>query len=306
MNKLTICIPVYERYDYFESAIKSAVNQTINCEILVSDNASSHNKFKDYCHLHNIKYSKNDTNIGVFANWNKCLELANTDFALILSDDDTLEPNYAEEFIKALENHPELDMFYTNFNIYDFGSKRILSHDHKIPFGYFENNLEILKFGIQNGLSFPIFTTAIKKSKFDGFQENFHSCSDWIWMYSELRGIQIYGNGKILVTRGNHENNDSKNSETSIRALIGMSYLYGLKLTAIFNRNYSLKFKSRLKAYSVLINLFAYNKNSNIQSVLDNKYNIYGQIIRKNYFFKYIPKIILKSIYKLFFRRYFG
>lgn len=306
MNNLTICIPVYERYEYFESAIKSAVNQTINCEILVSDNASSHDKFKDFCHLNNIKYFKNQSNIGVFANWNKCLELANTDFALILSDDDTLEPNYAEEFMKALENYPQLDMFYTNFNIYDFGSKKILSHEHEIPFGHFENNLEILKFGIKHGLSFPIFTTAIKKSKFDGFQENFHSCSDWIWMYSKLRNIQFYGNCEILVTRGNHENNDSKNNETSIRALIGMSYLYGLKLTDIFKGNYSLKFKSRLKSYSVVVNLFAYNKNSEIERILNNKFNIYGQIIRNNYFLIYFPKIMLKLIYKLFLRRYFG
>ncbi len=306
MSKITICIPVYERYDYFETAIQSALNQTVKCEILVSDNASSHYKFRDYCELNNIQYSRNENNLGVFANWNKCIELARTEFAIILSDDDILKPTYVEEFIQALSEFPDIDLYYTNFDIYDFGLKKLLSHNHNIPFGYYENNLEVLKYGADFGLSFPIFTSAIKRAKFDGFQEKFHSCSDWIWMYSEVRKINLYGNNQILVTRGNHDNNDSKNSETSVRALIGMSYIYGFRLREIFRNNDYLKNKSILKAYSVIINLFAYNENAKIEYILENQYNIYGDMVQKNYFIKFVPKVMLRLIYKLFFRRYFG
>ena len=306
MNKLTICIPVYERIDYFESAIESALNQTVKCDILVSDNASSHTKFRDFCELNNIPYFRNENNLGVFGNWNKCIELAKTPFALILSDDDVLKQTYVEDFLNTLREHPQLDMYYTNFDIYDFGSKEFLSHHHCIPFGYFENNLEVLKYGVEHGLSFPIFTTAIKKSKFDGFQEKFHSCSDWIWMYSEIRKLNLFGNENLLVTRGNHDNNDSKNSDTSVRALVGMSYIYGIRLNEIFNKNYRLKLKSIVKANSVIINLFAYNENDKIQRILDNRFNIYGAMIQKKYFLKFVPKAILKLIYQLFFRRYFG
>ena len=70
---VTIAFPVFERYEFFEEALNSAINQTIVTPIIVVDNGSSHSKFKNYCDKfpNKVKYYRNDFNIGMFANWNK-------------------------------------------------------------------------------------------------------------------------------------------------------------------------------------------------------------------------------------------
>ena len=90
-KRLTITMPVFDRKEFFLDALNSALNQTVKCEILVIDNSSPHSYFKDICLEKGVKYIKNDTNIGLFPNWNKCMDTAETDYAMILQDDCTLE-----------------------------------------------------------------------------------------------------------------------------------------------------------------------------------------------------------------------
>jgi len=109
-SKITIAIPVYERTEFFYEAINSAINQTVKCKIIVIDNASSHNYFSDYITSlgnPNIKYYRNNINIGMVLNWNKCIELSETEYITILHDDDALHPNFIEIANKEIENGRE-------------------------------------------------------------------------------------------------------------------------------------------------------------------------------------------------------
>ncbi|WP_316801209.1 glycosyltransferase family 2 protein [Pedobacter frigidisoli] len=98
-DNLTIAIPVFERDDFFEMAITSAINQTVQCKIIVVDNNSSHNRFKEYVeslNLHNLTYFKNEENLGMIGNWNRCIELCSTEYLSILHDDDILHLQFVE------------------------------------------------------------------------------------------------------------------------------------------------------------------------------------------------------------------
>lgn len=123
-NTITIAITVYERYDYFEEAINSAISQTVNCNIIIVDNDSKHTKFKDYVqNLNdpNIKYYKNDHNVGMVENWNQCIRLCNTEWLTILHDDDALHPRFIEYFINVLKNKPKMKGFVCS--MYYVGAK---------------------------------------------------------------------------------------------------------------------------------------------------------------------------------------
>lgn len=98
---ITIAIPVYERYDFFEEALFSALKQTVPCQILVVDNASSHMRFADSVKAlkdDRVRYYRNSENLGMTGNWNKCIELCDTEWITILHDDDWLHPQFIEFF----------------------------------------------------------------------------------------------------------------------------------------------------------------------------------------------------------------
>ena len=99
VKDITIAIPVYERTEFFKEAIESAINQTVKCTIIVVDNASTHDYFSKYISKFadpNITYYRNDENLGMVGNWNRCIELTQTKYISILNDDDALHPQFIE------------------------------------------------------------------------------------------------------------------------------------------------------------------------------------------------------------------
>lgn len=307
MNLVTVCLPVFERYDFFENAVNSVLNQTVGCQILVCDNASSHNLFQQYCVEKNIRYHRNETNIGLFNNWNRCAELCDTEYFVLLSDDDFLEPDFIESFYKNLKTFSNLDIYYSNFKIYEFSTGEYSHHDHRIPFGYFENTKEILKYGLEFGLSFPVFASVIRKCIFSGFENNFHTSADWLWMYSHTRTLKVYGNSEFKINRGSHTSNDSKNSETAIRCIFAISFIYGKYLNKeLKNEGIKFRFLSFVRSLACVVDLYAYNDIDLINKILYNEHNKYNSIVIKYNCIKFLPKIILKIAYKFYFKKYYG
>jgi glycosyltransferase involved in cell wall biosynthesis len=208
-EKLTICIPVYERYDYFEEAITSAISQTVKCKIIVSDNASSHSKFKDYCLLHGIQYYRNDTNLGVFANWNKCFSHSNTPYVTILGDDDILYQNYVESFLEAEEKFNGLDFYYTNINLLVNDEKK--PWPHPAIYGLFDKNLKIIELGAEGRLGIPSIGGVWNKTIMleHPFATDYYGSNDWLWLYLNTHKMKVYGNENVLLDYRQHDKQDN-------------------------------------------------------------------------------------------------
>jgi len=94
---ISVLVPTYNRPDYLLLTLKSILSQSYDfLEIIICDNSDNDDTQKvinDFHDKSRILYSKNDTNIGVVNNFNKCLTLANGDYIHFLSDDDLLLPN---------------------------------------------------------------------------------------------------------------------------------------------------------------------------------------------------------------------
>lgn len=100
--EVTIAIPTFRRKNLLSRAIDSAVNQenADDYEIIVVDNDEQGDILTDelmrsYCKKYdNIRYYRNKKNIGMTGNWNRCFELAQGNWVVLLHDDDVLEPFY--------------------------------------------------------------------------------------------------------------------------------------------------------------------------------------------------------------------
>lgn len=273
-NLLTIGMPVYERKEFFLEALESAMNQTVKCEIIVVDNCSSHDYFEKICKQKGITYYRNETNIGLFANSNKCFELAKTEYAMTLDDDDKLSPIYVESFLKSKELHPELDVYFTNFIRNTPEGK--LPHRHVLPFGFMENGAKVIEYAIRYKLGFPVNTSCIKRSKFTGYYTKFKGSNDWVWLYSNADKFVFFGDSRVLFEFREHANQDTRNNVISYR--ITLAYIYDniLKIKVV---DPELKKKASSNAFWALVKLKSVEEDGEINEFI-NEDNIFSNFLK--------------------------
>lgn len=125
--KLSICIPTYNRANYLKDCLNSIVEQFENkeisdqIEVVISDNASTDNttqvvkefqtKFK------NIKYFRNDTNLGVDRNILNMVKKSTGEYCLPIGDDDGFLPGSLSYILNKIKT---LDYPYYGINTWGY------------------------------------------------------------------------------------------------------------------------------------------------------------------------------------------
>lgn len=102
--ELSIVIPTYKRLNLLREAISSALGQStsVSYEIIVVDNCQEPEAGRQVEEMirafgsDRISLYRNDENIGMFGNWNRCIELAKGQWLTILNDDDRLESDWIQ------------------------------------------------------------------------------------------------------------------------------------------------------------------------------------------------------------------
>jgi glycosyltransferase involved in cell wall biosynthesis len=230
MNQhLTIAIPCYDRVDFFEEALRSALNQSMACRVIAVDNGSKHDGLRLICERYGprITYYRNDTNLGMFRNWNRCVELAETAFVMILGDDDVLDLNYSEQVHSVLVQHPDLDVIFSGVEftgdltgVYSRGDGRTVPYG---PSGW----MDLVIAAGRNGLGFPTVAATYRKSLFQngGFRTSRHSANDWEFVYTKLTEAKFYGIDQSLLCYRKHEQADTV--QRAVWAASNVSFIYG-------------------------------------------------------------------------------
>ena len=110
MNKLnktdiTLAIPFYGNINYLEKTLASIRSQTVsNWVAIVVDDCSPTSGVRDLVEGfgdYRITYIRNDKNLGLAGNWNRCIELCITDLISLVHGDDELMPQYVETMLAA-------------------------------------------------------------------------------------------------------------------------------------------------------------------------------------------------------------
>lgn len=102
---ISIVIPTRNRGDAFKRALNSALNQTVECEIIVSDHASTDGTM-EYVHDLNddrIKYVRQDESINITWNWLLGFMQSRGDWIKYVFDDDWLEPDCCERLLSIAD-----------------------------------------------------------------------------------------------------------------------------------------------------------------------------------------------------------
>lgn len=299
---LTISMPVYERKEFFLEALESALNQTVKCKIIVNDNCSSHDFFEKVCKEKNVDYYRNEKNIGMPANFAMGYERAKTPYAMNLQDDDILLPDYVETFVKAVNQHPDIDVFFTD--TVRLTLKGELPHRHIIPFGYMENGKKVIEYGVNYHLGFPYIASVLRREKAHRITDAYEwdGSWDWEWVYTNADNLVFYGEPRKLYKFREHINQDTKNNAMIYR--LTMPFIYDTILKGKVGEN-GLKSKASKNAFWELINLKAFTEKKILHQYINgsSKYNRYlkskltGNLMLKVIFV--LPQPLVKYTYKL-------
>jgi glycosyltransferase involved in cell wall biosynthesis len=105
--KLSIVITTCNRLTLLKRAIASALAQTVPCEVVVVDDASS-DETANYVHSlgKSIIFCANERNLGHSAAMNLGIETAQGDWIKCLDDDDYLDPYCLERLMQAIALYP--------------------------------------------------------------------------------------------------------------------------------------------------------------------------------------------------------
>jgi glycosyltransferase involved in cell wall biosynthesis len=107
LPKVTIAIPTFNRAGYLGKALDSALGQSYaNIQVIVSDNASTDATQQVLAAYDDRRLTvlRQERNLGMVPNWNACLEAAEGEFFLFLSDDDYLAKTAIERMMHVM--HP--------------------------------------------------------------------------------------------------------------------------------------------------------------------------------------------------------
>lgn len=129
---VTVCVPVYNGEKFIAQTINCMLNQTYkNIVIKVIDNCSTDNT----CEIVNaindsrVVLIKNEKNVGMTGNFNKCLDNADGKYLQIICADDKVADNCIEEKVKALEAYPNCAMVFSASQVRDADEKVIMKRN---------------------------------------------------------------------------------------------------------------------------------------------------------------------------------
>jgi glycosyltransferase involved in cell wall biosynthesis len=112
---VTVLVPTYNRAASLSRTIESVLRQSrSDFELLISDNASEDDTgavCRQYVERDaRVRYVRQQVNLGPVGNFNWLLAEAETEFVLVLADDDWLDANYLEHCLAIIEASPSISI----------------------------------------------------------------------------------------------------------------------------------------------------------------------------------------------------
>ena len=144
MARVTVAIPTYNRAPLLGQAIESVLGQSYgDLRLLVADNASTDETAAVVASYDDprVEYVRRAENTGLLANFDDCLRRFDTEYSLLLGDDDLLRPSFLEETVPILDAHPRVGMVHTAFSIID-GDGRVVEEQTDWTYRLTEDTVE--------------------------------------------------------------------------------------------------------------------------------------------------------------------
>ncbi|HWB07765.1 MAG TPA: glycosyltransferase family 2 protein [Pirellulales bacterium] len=131
LPSITLAIPYYSNLGYLRRAIESVVRQRDDSwKLIVCDDGEQSEEtehvvlgFRDA----RMAYHRNPRRLGMAANWNRCLDLAESDLVTLLHADDELLPNYTATMRETAYRHPRACALFCETDVIGENGRRLAS-----------------------------------------------------------------------------------------------------------------------------------------------------------------------------------
>lgn len=194
----SIVIPTYKRISTLKETLASALSQDYQdyYDIIVCDNNPERgDETENYMVSitdERVLYYKNSENIGMVGNWNRCAQLCDGKYLIMIHDDDIMYLNYISKVKHVLDKHSQIDILYPTRCIW-----HKLNNEIK-PIQILHNNGHIYKLGVINyllGNDDPPTGVLFKKDimiNLGGFDEKAYPSSDYYFNVMAVQHANVY------------------------------------------------------------------------------------------------------------------
>jgi glycosyltransferase involved in cell wall biosynthesis len=229
-SRVTVLIPNYNGSRYLEHCLDGLVDQTIAdfaCHFLDDGSVDSSLEIaRRYQALIPQMEIHAFENAGIAANWNRGIDLVESEYFSLLHCDDKYHPRYLEVMLELMDSQPESGLGHCASQAIDADSNEIFSiieyykHALFLPEKQFERDLDaeyrmLLKGDFINCPS-VIFRADATKG-IGRFNEQLEQTLDWdYWFRAVQAGHKICGTNEKLYYYRRHDNNHTVTNSKSM------------------------------------------------------------------------------------------
>lgn len=222
---VSIVVPTFKRIDTLKETLQSCYNQKTDIPfniIIVDSNAERNDVTEQYVKTiedSRVSYYKYSRSVTAIDNRNRCFELCEAEYALMVHDDDILYPNFVQTMVGFMLKYPDIDILYPRKDdwYYFEGQEMPQEQRNGTPHLY---RLTTCDFADTNeGFTTGFVTKRNIILKLGGWDETYSPSSDWVFnVKAIINGIKVYKyNQPMFAYR--YANNDTRNVKTRIRFL---------------------------------------------------------------------------------------
>ncbi|MCI8465137.1 MAG: glycosyltransferase [Lachnospiraceae bacterium] len=124
---VSVCIPAYNSARYIEDTVTSVLNQSYShVEVVIVDDGSVDNTCEIVSSIQDerVRLIRNETNLGMTANWNKCVRETKGKYVKLLCADDVLYRDSLRKEMAAMLKHPDVALVVSDTALIDEDGKK--------------------------------------------------------------------------------------------------------------------------------------------------------------------------------------
>ncbi len=144
---LTIAIPSYNKEKTIQRCLQSILaEKDISTKVILVDNKSTDTTYTiAKAYEPQITCYQNETNLGMANNWNRCIELCDTEWLMIFHADDEMVPGALSHYETFSKKYPSVALIHANSYSVNEGSYTTKEYHKKNQAPFWNAGLEAMK-----------------------------------------------------------------------------------------------------------------------------------------------------------------
>jgi len=204
---ITIAVTVFDRRQYIEQAVASALGQTSPARVMVVEDCSPDPDLQSLVLSRfgpRITYHRNPRRRGLFDNWNVCVELCPTPWLCLLHDDDFLAPDFVEAMLELAARIPGAGLYYGRCNYVDSTGRAAFTPP--APAGSQWQSADLVSLALFNPVRFPaeLFRADYTKA-LGGFRPTSLFTGDWDMWFKLASQYGAAGTSRVVGNSRSHK-----------------------------------------------------------------------------------------------------